>query len=380
MSLEALLADFRAKVEPIIGVTGLSNPAENIADPLVQIVMHALGGQAELEKRLTAFTAGFDVRTADCVQLEQAASLIGEARRTAIPSTVEIIFVGASGTLIPANTAFKDNYLGVWRLENPVTLINGLGFGVAKSTVGAYQVEAGELALASAIAGIQIATSGQMLSLGGAIETCEQFRARLLAGRSYLPDTEEGILEQLSKVATKVKLIHDAPDCIAPYSKTGFVVVGGSDQVIAETLQRYAPYNYTRLAGNTSITLGCETVRFIRPCPVGLQLHYWATTEVEDDVFANSICRLDTITSAGLVALIPCLKHVKFRAIPSRPEGTNTEPEQATGCNGVSVSLIAADCPCADTSVLSSEFSECITLQAWQAPAFISAEYRGQTC
>lgn len=380
MSLEALVADFRTKVEPIIGVTGLSNPSENIADPLVQIVMHALGGQAELEKRLTEFTAGFDVRTADCNQLEQAAALIGETRRTAIPSKVEIIFVGASGTLVPANITFKDSYLGVWTLENPVTLTNGLGFGVAKSAVGMYEVEAGELALAAPIAGIQLATSGQMLSIGGSVETCEQFRARLLAGKSYLPDTEEGILEQLSKVATKVKLIHDAPDCIAPYSKTGFVVVGGSDQVIAGTLQHYAPYNYTRLAGNTSVTIGCEVVRFIRPCPVGLQLQYWASAEVDDDVFANAICQLDTITSAGLVALIPCLKHVKFRAIPSHPEGVNAEPEQATGCNGVSISLITADCPCSDTSALSSEFSECLNLQAWQSPAFISAEYKGQTC
>lgn len=380
MSLASLLADFRAKVEPVIGVTGLSNPSENIADPLVQIVMHALGGQAELEKRLTTFIAGFDIRTADCTQLIQAANLIGEQPRTAIPSKVEIILVGASGTLVPANTVFKDNYLGSWTLENPVTLSNGIGFGVAKSAVGSYQVAAGELSLAASIAGIQLATSGQMLSVGGTIESCEQFRARLLSGKNYLPDTDEGILQKLRSIATKAKLITDIPDCITPYDKVGFVVVGGSDQLVAETIRNYAPYNYSRLAGNTSVLIDCDTVRFIRPCPVGLQLQYWASSEVEDDVFANAICQLDTVTAAGLVALIPCLVHVKFRAIPARPAGTNTEPEQATGCNGVGISLISSDCPCSDTSALSAEFSECINLAPWQMPAFISAEYKGTTC
>lgn len=283
MSLATLLDDFRAKVEPIIGITGLSNPSENIADPLVQVVIHALGGQAELERRLDLWSDRFDVRTAACNDLYLAAALVGEYPRSNQPSRVEIIFTGSTQT-VPANASFRDQYLGVWTLESPVNISGGIGFGIARSAIGDFSVMPGELQLVSQIAGVNIATSGMMASIGSVTESCEQFRARLLSGNRRRIETDSGVLSKLLDVADSAKIINDAPECISPYSRTGFVVRGGDDSDIATIIRQYAPLNYARLAGNVSVNVAaCETVRFIRPCPVGLEINYWGKTVADSD-------------------------------------------------------------------------------------------------
>jgi hypothetical protein len=374
LTLSELIADFRAKVEPIIGETGLSDPRENIADPLVQAVIHPLGGLAELWQRLEKFQDGFDIRTADCDCLEWAASLVGETKRTNQPTRASIVFTGSDGTVIPANTEFQDGYAGSWNTESAIMIRNGFGFGVARSAVGNFEIAEGELSLTTPIAGVALATNIGIIEQGYLTESCEQFRGRLLSQEKSI-ETEYGVLNQLKSITTKAWFINDAPDCISPVSNSGFVVIGGNDNEIAETIRQYAPMNYTRLAGGVQIDFNCEPVRFIRPCPVGVQVQYWGDS-VSDDDFIAAIC------DGGLKAIqsINCVQHARFRLVPAyRSNASCTdEPDTGTGCDG-SVSLINDDCPCA-SDCPSGGYGNCPTLESWQYPVFVSAELMGERC
>lgn len=179
-TLPDLIQEFRDKVEPAIGVTGLSNPSENISDPLVQIVMHHLGGLAELHKSLDDWKNGFDIRYVDCECLDTRAALMGEVRRTNQPTKVQIAFCGTNGTVIPANTEFTDSLTTVWRLDSAVTIQDGIGFGVASSPNGNYTPSEHELDIQSDIEGVSKAANGAILQEGYIEESCEQFRTRLL--------------------------------------------------------------------------------------------------------------------------------------------------------------------------------------------------------
>lgn len=182
-TLDQLVAEFRNKVEPVIGITGLSNPAENISDPLVQIIINALAGHERLEMELSNILNDLDIRTVSCDRLETLASLIGATKRSNLASTVMIAASGSNGTTIPINTVLRDSLLQKWLITESFTIIDGLGFGMARcEKAGVFTVNPHELLLLNPIAGISSLTNGAMIKTGFILESCEQFRVRILSG------------------------------------------------------------------------------------------------------------------------------------------------------------------------------------------------------
>lgn len=376
MTLAQLIALFRARVEPEMGgVSVLAEPEQNIADPFVQAVIHPLGGLAELYERLDNYIAGYDISTSSCDDLDRAAILIGEARRTTGKRTrVEIIAVGNAGASIPANTSFTDRYNGTWTLDAPLRIAsNGLGFGTASSIIGTFKPELNELK-ADLLLGVTLATNGAVLETGYTSESCEQFRQRLLSQEPII-ETELGVLSALNALGGWAKFINDAPLCVSPYSQNAFVVLGGTDSEAVEAIRSHAPLNYTKLAGDQQIILGCETVRFMRPEPVGVLIRYYGK-QISDDVFIDALC------SGGLKAVNQdeCVQHAEFALVPAYPESLNCVglPDSGIDCNG-SVSLYSDACYSTGVCPVIN-YQNCPTLNSWQYPVFVSAEYMGESC
>lgn len=380
-SFEQLILEIESKLSVQIGATGLSNIPENIADPLVQIVTHAVGGQAQLYKDLYDFMEGFNVSTASCETIDALASLIGESRNTNKKTSYSVVFFGTTDLVIPSNTALKDNNGIDWSTLDPITIRNGLGSGVAISPIGFYSLSPSELFLPSPISGVSIATNVSLIEAGFSLENCEQFRARLMNNNHSCAETEQGVLDRLGASSDFAKVIYDAPDCISDDSHVAFVVRGGSDNDIGNIIANYAPFNFATLAGNTSVAIsGCETVKFIRPCPVGIKLQYWSETDVSDSQFIDAICSSEGDGLACIRDKIPCINHMRFSLIHSRPESLGCSYEDSgQDCSGT-VSLISDDCPCSADSCDDGVFTDCANLESWEYPVFVSAEKEGVYC
>ena len=379
MSVIDKIAELESKIAPVLGATGLSDPANNIADPLVQIAAHAMGGQQAIEDKLTQFISGFDLSTASCDCLDIYAAYIGESKRANKPSIVSIIASGVEGSVIPKGLLLADNLGNDWTTTDAITISGGIGSGYAESPVGDYLVQPHEL-YANSIAGINAVTSGMMIESGYTIESCEQFRARLSSKTNKSPNTENGIIEKLNSIATSAKFIPDAPECISPYSRSAFVVEGGSDLEVAGLIAQYAPLNYTALAGDVSATVyDCETVRFMRPCYVGIQVQYWGTGEVDDSAFIAAMCGAQTVSALSFSG-IDCVNGIMIRPIYPIGSGIDCDqPDTATTCDGSPVLLVSDDCHCTGTEC-ATDFVSCLSLENWQAPAFVDAVYMGESC
>lgn len=379
MSVIDKITDLESKIAPILGATCLSDPANNIADPLVQIAAHAMGGQQAIEDKLAQFISGFDLSTASCECLDIYAAYIGESKRANKASTTSVIASGAEGSIIPKGTKLVDNLGNDWTITSAITISGGIGSGHAESPVGDYLVQPHELS-GGFPAGISAITSGVMIESGYAIESCEQFRARLSGKANKSPNTESGIIEKLKSIATSAKFIPDAPECTSPYSRSAFVVEGGSDLEVAGLIAQYAPLNYTTLAGDVSATVyDCETVRFMRPCYVGIQIEYWGSKAVDDSEFIAALCGNQEVSALSFAG-IGCVKGAMIRPIyPIASDVTCTQPDAATACDGSIVSLVSDSCHCTGTDC-ATDFVSCLSLENWQSPAFVDAAYMGESC
>lgn len=367
------------------GSTALSDPANNISDPLVQIAIHALGGLCAVETALQEFKSGFNIATASCDCLTILATLIGETQLTNKPSSVSISATGTNNTIIPAGTTYSDNFANTWTLQDQITIINGWGWGVAFSAAGSYSVNTSELLIDTAIDNVNT-TNGQMIELGYLSEDCEVFRARLMSGGgASINETESGVIKRIESLGAKVSFIGDAPDCVSPFTNNAFVVNGGSDSDIANILMNYAPLNYTTLAGNVEYLVNdCETVRFLRPCPVGIEINYWGRSEIDDQEFIDALCSTpDKCKSTSITAMnfadINKLKQISIRPIYTRNSTvSSTDATTAIDCFG-GVSLISDDCHCTG-DIVDQPVSDCIDIESWQYPVFVSATYNGESC
>lgn len=384
-TLNNLLIDAESKLSVLLGgTTTLSNPSENSNDPLVQIMLTALAGQVKLDEKILNRLYQLDIRTIDCECLEIVASLVGEFKRSNKQTSAGLVVIGTNGTSIPANSQFKDNLGNIWFNEKEIIVENKIAFGKVLST-NFYNLNLSnnELYLVSAIEGISIATNTFILEQGYSEETCEQFRNRLLNKSVQSFETETSVIYELLKKAKFAKFINDYPDCDNidnPCLKSGFVVRGGDDTEIASIIRNYAPINYINLGGNTSISFDCETVKFIRPCPVGIMIQYTGSKELTSSDFETIICQLNQSVYTTNFSSLDCIKSLTFRTIRQVPESLNCEdPSSATSC-GQTVSLLSTNCPCALTECNPKEYKNCAILKSWEYPVFISAEYMGELC
>lgn len=384
-TLDQLLIDAENKLSTILGgATTLSNPSENSNDPLVQIMLTSLAGQVKLDEKIINRLYDIDIRTIDCECLNIIANLIGEFKRTNKKTTIGLIIIGTTGSILPANSQFKDSMGNIWYNELPITIENKIAFGKAVSTTyNSFNIENNDLYLTTPIEGISIATNTFILEQGYSEETCEQFRNRLLTKSLKSFETEDTIIYELLKHADFAKFISDYPDCNNldnPCLKSGFVIRGGDDTTIANIIRNYAPLNYVTLGGNVNINYGCETIKFIRPCPVGIMIKYTGAKQLSNSEFESIICKLNDSVYANNFASLECIKSLSFRTIRQFPESLNCDdPNTATSCNET-ISFLSTTCPCALTECNPKEYKSCAILKSWEYPVFISSEYIGEYC
>lgn len=384
--LDTKLAALETELAAVMGgATTLSDPTNNQADPMVQIALNALGGLCEVEAAIEEFKNGFNINAASCACLTILATLIGEEQRTNKRSTVAIVATGANGTVIPTGTVYEDSYTAEWSLTTQITIKNGFGWGVAQSEIGPHVATKSDLTLQDDITGVST-TNGDMLSYGYTVEDCDQFRARLKsAGGLSVQDTELTVIERLESLGTTARFITDAPDCVDGSSSHAFVVNGGDEASVAQMIMSYAPLNYTTLAGDVSYVVNsCETVKFMRPSPVGIEIEYYSKAPIDDSVFVQALCNSigtcdNDVVTAMTFADIDKLKSIKLRPIYSRPaDAGGDDITTGTDCFGT-VSLISDACYDED-AVIDQEQSDCILIASWQYPVFVRATLKGSVC
>lgn len=385
MNLDQLFADAESKISTIAGgATTLSDPSENWPDPFVQSTGIVLAGQYELDKKIDTKWDSVDIRKVDCECLEVVAARTGDFKRTNKASKTCVFVTGISGTILPANSVFVDNFSRTWLLESEIAIENCVGFGtVVSSSAGDFDLSAGELSLQTPVTGIEQATNTCIIERGYEAENCEQFRTRLLNKTVPSIETENTLMTQLALESDFVKTIGDYPDCDTGCTGFGFVIRGGDSTTIANIIRQYAPVNYMNLAGNTQVDFdNCEYVKFIRPCPVAIQLQYTGKEELDPSLFSDVVCTLNGSVYHKAFNDLD-ITSIKFRTIRATPADLNCEDvEEGDDC-GNTVSLltgIAQDCPCVKTECSSPDFISCAVLESWEYPVFANVEYMGTDC
>lgn len=383
MTLDQLFADAESKISVVLGgTTTLSNPSENWPDPLVQIIGVALAGQKIIDDKISSQFDYFNIKTADCACLDTIASLVGEYKRENKSTKVGIIITGVNGYTLPTNTLFFDQLGRSWRTSTLITITNGVGVGKAvSSSYGEFLVSPQDLYLQTTIPEVSVATNTHVIEYGYTIESCEQFRTRLLNKLISAPETELTVIEKLLVEADFVKFITDYPSCTDACYNSGFVIRGGNDTTLANIIRDYAPLNYMKLVGNTTVSFdNCEHVKFIRPCPVGIEINYYADNEIDQAEFENIICNSNDSLLSKNFSSIDCLNGITFRVIrATNPDLDCDTQEQISGC-GSTFTLSEFECPCISNSCNDTIFKNCAVLNSWEYPVLMSANYLGVDC
>lgn len=375
MTLNDYIIDADSKLSVILGgSTALVDPNTHLPDPLEQILLIALAGQVSVEKAIVDKFGSFDIRVVDCECLDIVAARTGDFRRTNKQTKVGIVITGSNGTVLPANSGFNDSYGNSWYLESKITIVEGIGFGTALSSLaGEYSVAPNDLYLTTSVDGVTKATNSNIIELGYTTESCEQFRSRLINKKPCALETEATVINELLKEADFAKFISDYPDCDSNCLTSGFVVRGGDNNTIASIIRQYAPLNYMRLAGNVEINFPfCETVKFIRPCGVGIQIEYKSDDIIDDSEFESIICQENGSLYAKMFNDLP-IDAIRFRTVRATPASLACDDITEVSSCGETVSLISEDCPCSQDSCNDTAYKGCAELESWEYPLFISA-------
>ena len=382
MSVSTIIADLEAKLSALYGQpTVLSDLPNNSSDILAQIALHYAGGLNSLDEAITALKSKLDIRTTPCECIDAVAANFGYVRDTTGSTTqYAISFTGIDGTVINSGTSFTDNIGVVWTLTSDLTISNNFAFGTVESPIGSYSIGSGELVINSPYSGVTFYQNGMLLREGHTSQTCEQFRDSILNPVS-IGDNPDDLIDALNNISNGASIVTDLPDCLLDGcgSGIGIVVNGGDDQTIADLIRTLSPFNYARLLGNTSVSYGCEEVKFIRPYPVGIIINYWAASDIPDQDFIDLICETGTAGVETFMGKIPCLDGVVLNYIRASDEDSCTLPKQGIDCNGDTIDLFTSDDIC-DAECRETGFVGCQELLNVEYPVFVLAERLGDRC
>lgn len=375
MSVASIIADLEGKLVAsltddngnVIGQpTVLSDLPNNSGSGLAQIALHYAAALDKLERECSGDSLP-TINKATCAELQIIAQWLG-IQTNPTSSKAFVVMQGVNGTTIPLNTIFRDNYGYHWKTSSAVKINNGFAVAEVASPTGAYKVSSGELTHVG-ISGVTGFTNTPNHETGFNGSSCDELR-KLIAAPNKDKNTEKNLIESLTNVSNGAKLITELPPCLG--DGIGIVVNGGDDTAIANIIRQLAPINYARLKGNTVVTFGCEVVKFIRPCPVGVMFEYHADVDIPNDDFVNALC-VAGLDTKGILNNMECLHGFNTKLIYSRPDSVECElPETGLGCNGNTVSLISNECFCEQTC-LETGFKACHLLKPWEYPVFISA-------
>lgn len=381
MTIESELALIESKLQSALGEsTVLSDPENNAASPLTQLGLYLATMGNDTKQRLDNLKKVLNLKTLPCDLLDQIAPLIGFQRQVSgIQPKQLIVFYADYGFVLPSGTEMIDGLGRSWFVDNDYPSYNGLGHGYAKGSINYTSVQPNELSLASHLSAIKEITNVIEVNAGSPSESCEDFRKRLL-NEKPVPETESFLFSKVRKFANDVKLTKEIPDCIEGVGDLGIVVNGGDDNDVANAILESAPVNVAKIRGNEQVAIGCNNVRFIRPCPVGVIFKYWASKEIDNQSFIDALCKYG-MDIGKVISSIECLTNFEFKLIRSRSSESNEScdlPDSGVYCDQT-VSLINDKCHC-DVGCIETDFSCCHKLTELEYPIFISAQREEQPC
>lgn len=299
LNVNQVLADIEARLSAVYGPTTLSNPSLYASDPLVQTQLPAAIGLSKLHDRFEAFVGRLTPLTAEGADLTAVAALMGQARRTGMPSYVPVVINGVSNSEVLGGTVLVDDKGIEWQTLETVQLGRSeRAFTDAMSAIGAHDLNRGELRLQTPIPGVEFVTNAARPDVGGIEESDEALRRRLLGMNPHwrVKETPASIANAVRNVSGVLRAEYVDYPCDPPCKQKMIAVIGGSDVDIAQAIYDSAPFAVECcLNGESMSVVNCTEVRFQRMCPVIVKIRLWkdcrCSSESPDEGVANIVAK-----------------------------------------------------------------------------------------
>lgn len=278
---DEIVIDLSQEIEQDWGPTSLQDPEDNRSDNLVRLVSNWGVSIADLYSAFEAHVQRNNIPALEGELLTSAGAIRSLYRKTDTRSKTTIMVTGEQGSILPAGTELIDRFGGKWETQNNIELIArgascGYGQGVACAVeVGSFRLNPGELVFNdSSMTWIYSATNGLMLEIGGAQESDQAFRNRILnrGPLAHINGTSDAALNAIYAVdGVNLASYTQVQTCIG--NGWMFVVHGGDDAQVGEAIKLHAGLGVTSLVGSTVYQdSSCTEIKFQRPCPVLLKL------------------------------------------------------------------------------------------------------------
>ena len=275
-SSSEILQEYAAQIFDVWGNTPLSDPVANRNDPLVKILSGAAAGQSELEHAFEAFVASGNLPNLEGQALTSAAAMRGVYRKNGTLSKAVVMVVGDIGSVLEKGSEFTDRYGAVWKTVTDVELPSGYGMGVVcAEDPGSQILSPRELSLdTTGTPWIHSATNGIMIEVGGQVENDQAliYRAMNRGPMAHIEGTKDRVLAEIDALdGVNFSRYGFVKSCIGDGPM--FVISGGNDSDIGETIKLNAGMSYGGLVGGSVYQdEDCTEIRFQRPCPVLLHI------------------------------------------------------------------------------------------------------------
>lgn len=270
-----ILAAYAIELATKWGPTTLDDPVSNRADNLVRLMSMSALSLSDIEAKVEALVLTQDPNNLEGASLTAYAAARGVQRLTGTSSKAVLVVTGQQGAVLAAGSKLVDRFGSDWSAQSDV-ILESSGAGCAFATgvvcsdvVGNFMLGDDELVYDNTTTPfIFAATNGQILELGGSIESDSALRNRLLnrgplANVNGTKDNAIAAILELNDV-NFARFDFATSECLG--SGPMFVVHGGDSSQICDTI--------TLKSGVACNMIGevecgsCTDVRFQRPCPL----------------------------------------------------------------------------------------------------------------
>lgn len=271
---QEILEAYGAELEKIVGPNVLQDPIANRSSNLVRVLSMAALSLNDIEQAVEALIIEQNPNNLEGIALTNYGAQRGIQRKTGAKSKTIVMVTGQQGSILERGSVLNDRFGGRWITEADVILEStgvgcafGMGIACAEES-GTFCLQEDELVYDNSTSPFIFgATNGIMLEVGGAEESDEAFRNRILS-RGPLANvngTSDNALDAIYAIdGVNFARFEFVDTCIG--SGPMFVVHGGDDAKICDELIRKSGVA-CNMVGESNCG-SCNDVRFQRPCPV----------------------------------------------------------------------------------------------------------------
>jgi len=332
---QEILEEYGAELEKIVGPNVLQDPAggtterPNRSSNLVRILSMAALSLNDISQKFEAIVLEQNPVNLEGVALTNFAAQRGIYRNLGTKSKTVVMVTGQQGSTLDRGSELFDRFGGKWIIEEDVNL-DSIGIGCAFGMGIACSEESGNFCLRedelvydnSLTPFIFAATNGIMLSIGGAEESDESLRNRIMnrGPLANVKGTADNAIDSLYNIdGVNFARYAFVDTCIG----TGpmFIVHGGSDDLICDSLLADSGIA-CNMVGEQSCS-DCTGIRFQRPCPVLLsievQITCYCPTQTQQSIrdlimsLAPSIATQQRVRANDIAVISSEIDSVRFK-------------------------------------------------------------------